>query len=75
MPLRDSSDLPFLLRKYYPQIIPPAGLKQPRRPSRRGGTSFILQSSPILPQGLWPKLKADYEVSIPDVLINTPLVF
>ena len=70
-PLRDSSHLPFPLRKYYPQIIPPVGLKQPARPSRRGAISFIPQSSPILPKGLWPKLTADYEVGIPEVLVNT----
>ena len=59
------------LRKYYPQIIPPTGLKQPDRPSRRWGTSLKSQSTPILPTGLWPKLTADYEVDISDVLINT----
>ena len=70
-PLLDSSHLPFPLRKYYPQIIPPTGLKQPDRPSRRGGTSLISQSTHILPKGLWPKLTADYEIGISDVLINT----
>jgi hypothetical protein len=70
-PLRDSSHLPFFRRKYYPQIIPPVGLKHPGRPSRGGGTSFIPQSSSIIPKGLWPKLSADYEVCIPEVLVNT----
>jgi hypothetical protein len=32
----------------------------------------IVQASPVLPKGLWPKLNADYkEVGIPEVLINT----
>ena len=70
-PLHDSSQPTFSLRKYYPQIIPLAGLKQPCRPSRGGKASFILPSSPILPKGLWPKLNADYEVSVPEVLVNT----
>jgi hypothetical protein len=70
-PLLDSSHLLFPLRKYYPQIIPPTGLQQPDRPSRRGGINLIFQSTPILPKGLSPKLTADYEVGIPEVLVNT----
>ncbi|KAH7414564.1 heterokaryon incompatibility protein-domain-containing protein [Phaeosphaeria sp. MPI-PUGE-AT-0046c] len=71
VPLRDNSALPFLLRKYYPQVIPLAGLKQSGRPGRRDRTSLILQSSPVLPKGLWPKLYADYKASVPEVLVNT----
>ena len=71
-PLRDSSEIPFLLRKYYPQVIPPTGLKQSDRPGRRGGTSVTVQASTVLPKGLWPKLNAEYkEVGIPEVFINT----
>jgi hypothetical protein len=69
--LRDSVALPFHLRKYYPQVIPPAGLKQPDRPGRRGRNSSILQSSLILAKGLWPELNARYKASISEVFINT----
>ena len=71
-PLRDSYEIPFPLRKYYPQVIPLAALKESDRPGLRGTTSDIVQASSVLPKGLWPKLNAEYkEVGIPEVFINT----
>jgi hypothetical protein len=56
---------------YDPQTIPPLGLKANDRSfSNRKPTSSI-NLSPLIPNGLWPALVADYTVNKAEVFINT----
>lgn len=59
----------FPLRRYYPQLIPPR--KTTLRPSQSKISSSTTERTSLLPDGLWPALKADYTVDIAEVFVNT----
>lgn len=61
---------PFPLRRLYPRVIPMRGFKVRTRP-RQSSAQVSTSRKPILtPVGLWPSLKADYNVHEAEVLVN-----
>ncbi|KAF2035397.1 hypothetical protein EK21DRAFT_84468 [Setomelanomma holmii] len=58
-------------RRYYPETIPPIGMKNASRLFRTDSTSSSMGPSSLLPKGLWSVLLADYTVSASEVLVNT----
>lgn len=66
-----TSKVHVLCRQYYPQTIPRCGMRNIGRPFRKEIAEFITKPLPLIPDGLWPNLKADYTVGITELLINT----
>lgn len=63
---------PILTRSmYYPQKIPPLGIKADDRSFSKRKLASSIKSHSLIPNGLWSALQADYTVDNAEVFVNT----
>lgn len=69
-PVVAPSTLLFARRRFYPQIIPPQGIRRAPRPSLERTTDEEPHARTALPNGLWHRLRPDYDAGIVEVFVN-----
>jgi hypothetical protein len=65
----------FTHSMYYPQQIPPRGIKADDRSFSTRKFASSIESHSLVPNGLWSALKADYTVDNAEVCVNSAACF
>ncbi len=60
----------FALRRYYPRLIPSQNSKNAQRTFQGKKTTKDVTQMPLIPSGLWPKLRVDYTADMAEVFLQ-----